>query len=90
MFVLVNNTLISIYCKNDESYSILSKTKSKLKCLKCTKKVKSCQHIRGFNEYNANNGNYSPSVREQQIFKSISIGFTLSMEFHHTRRRCFL
>ena len=67
----LTETLVGVYCNEINSYSILSKTKREIKCLKCLNKVKSCHHVKAFRRYKANDGN-STDFSEQQIFESKS------------------
>ena len=70
--------LIGIYCKEDNTYSILSKTARELKCLKCPKNVRSCVHVNAFNIYKSENEDENDgedtqvNVRDQDIYRSIS------------------
>ena len=64
------SSLIGIYCKQDSSYSIINHTASETKCLKCKYNVRSCVHVKTFNEFKPEDTEYN--VRTQQVFKSLS------------------
>ena len=75
----LEGNLFGVYCKTDNSYSILSCTESMLKCLKCLSNVKHCKHVAFF----LDNGGYDyekvRNTRKATEFTSIS---TSSIPYH--------
>ena len=66
----LSDKLIGIYCKLNNSYSILNHAKIQTKCLTCFSSVKSCIHMKAYLNFNKNND--IPNIRTQQTFPSIS------------------
>ena len=73
-YTFFTETLIGIFCKEDKSYSIIGKTQSVTKCLKCKRNVKNCKHIHAYMDFmgNAENPPLNVSTKGREIFKSIS------------------
>ena len=66
--------LIGIYCKEDNTYSILSHTACDLKCLKCPKNVRNCVHVTTFRIYKSEEVDEDGQeiVREPEKYCSMS------------------